>query len=90
MRAYHEAAERVDTEQRNDYEPADKVPFPNSSRMISDRSVQFLNANETWFRSIMKADCSCDREGRVRRAQRRKHEHCPGGPWRPIRVFVRE
>lgn len=55
----HERADRVTTEQRNDYEPADKVPFPNSSSMISERSVQFLRANETWLRSIMKADCSC-------------------------------
>ena len=43
-------------------EPADKVPFPNSSRMISERSVQFLKAKETWLRSIMKADCSCSGE----------------------------
>ena len=46
------------TTDRSDYEPVDKVPFPNSSRMISERSVQFLKANETWLRSIIKADCS--------------------------------
>ena len=56
-------------EQRSYYEPVDKVPFPNSSRIISERSVQFLKASETWLRSIMKADCSCKRETRVRSAQ---------------------
>lgn len=52
------AAGRVIRERMSDYEPVDKVPFPNSSRMIRDRSVLFLKANETWLRSIMKADCS--------------------------------
>lgn len=57
-----EMADGATTEQRSDYEPVDKVPFPNSSRMINERSVQFLKANETWLRSITKADCSCGRE----------------------------
>jgi len=48
----------VTRERTSDYEPVDKVPFPNSSRMIRERSVQFLRANETWLRSIIKADCS--------------------------------
>lgn len=52
------AAGRTRIERRSDYEPVDNVPFPNSSRMIKERSVQFLRANETWLRSIMKADCS--------------------------------
>ena len=64
-----EMADRVTAERRSDYEPVDKVPFPNSSRMISERSVQFLKANETWLRSIMKADCSCGKESSVRCAQ---------------------
>ena len=52
------AAGRVIRERTSDYEPVDNVPFPNSSRMIRERSVQFLKANETWLRSIINADCS--------------------------------
>lgn len=40
-------AGEVIREGTSDHEPVDKVPFPNSSRMIRDRSVQFLKANET-------------------------------------------
>jgi hypothetical protein len=54
----NETTGKATRERRSDYEPVDKVPFPNSSRMISECSVQFLRANETWLRSIMKADCS--------------------------------
>ena len=38
---------RAARERTSDDEPVDKVPFPNSSRMIRERSVQFLRANET-------------------------------------------
>ena len=42
------SAARADRETvTGDYEPVDKVPFPNSSRIIRERSVQFLKANET-------------------------------------------
>ena len=46
-RGRQSAARTEDETTARDYEPVDKVPFPNSSRMIRDRSVQFLKANET-------------------------------------------
>lgn len=42
--------------ERKDYEPADSVPFPNSSSNIKDRAVLPLRASDTWLRSVMKAD----------------------------------
>jgi hypothetical protein len=32
---------------------------------MSERAVQFLIARETWFRSIMKADCAFETDSRV-------------------------
>lgn len=36
-----------------------RVPFPNSSKSIKEREVELRKAKETWFKSIMKADCTC-------------------------------
>jgi len=46
-RTDHETTGRVTRERTSDDEPVDMVPFPNSSRIIRERSVQFLKANET-------------------------------------------
>ena len=39
--------------------PVSTVPFPNSSNRTSERLVALRSERDTWFRSIMNADCAC-------------------------------
>jgi hypothetical protein len=44
------------------------VPFPNSSRRTRERAVQFRRAKETWLRSIIKADCTCEASVKIQQS----------------------